>query len=240
MTTKFSPPSGLVTVNVRDLLSFFDEKPDWSERHATAVVGVVGEDLNAACFCHYLESKGHHGEVLLDESGKPAPVRTGAREGPWLDRWIKVHWKEGARTLFQTEIKNWSAHSLSGERLRLCASDEKVMDYKQRRWENRWNGEERRLKARQTAKVLSPMRPPKSAEGKDIQPLLIFWEALGPREKANEHFFNVDVADNPRKFAKLWVFSVSSYLRTVQKDTLELELPDASHRLAVLRHLFSA
>ena len=151
-----------------------------------------------------------------------------------------MRWKDGTETLFQTEIKNWSAHSLSGERLPLSASDEKVMDYKQRRWENRWNGEEGRLKARQTAKVLSPMRPPSGADGKDIQPLLIFWEALGPRETANEHFFNVDVADNPGKFAKLWVFSVSSYLRTVQKDELKLALPEASQRLAVLRHLFSA
>ena len=29
----------LVKVNVPDLLRFFDEKPDWAERHATAVVG---------------------------------------------------------------------------------------------------------------------------------------------------------------------------------------------------------
>ncbi len=240
MTTEFSLPSGLVTVNVPDLLRFFDEKPDWSERHATAVVGVAGEDLNVACFCRYLESMGHHGEVLLRGSGKPMPVSSGTRKGPQLDRWIEVRWKDGTETLFQTEIKNWSAHSLSGERLPLPASDEEVMDYKQRRWENRWNGEEQLLKVRQTAKVLSPMRLPNGADGKDIQPLLIFWEALAPRGKADEHLFSVDVSDNPGGFSELWVFSVSSYLRTVQKDKLELELPMAAQRLRVLGRLFSA
>ena len=63
----------LVTVNVPELLRFFDEKPDWSERHATAVVGVAGEDLNVACFCHYLESMGHRGEVLLRDQGSLSP-----------------------------------------------------------------------------------------------------------------------------------------------------------------------
>lgn len=236
---KSSPPSVLVTINVRDLLSFFDEKPKWSEKNATAIVGVVGEDLNAACLCHYLESLGHYGRVLLGDSGKPVPIGSGTRKGPRLDRWIEVRWKDGTRTLFQTEIKNWSAHAIGGKTLLLSASDEEVRAYKQSRWENQWDHEERRLKHPQTPKVLSLMQLPNGTEGKDIQPLLIYWEALGPREIANEHLFSVDVADNPGKFPKLWVFSVSSYLRSVRKDKLELELPEASHRLAVLGRLFS-
>lgn len=239
MTTEFPPSSPLVKVDVPNLLSFFDEKPDWSSRHATAVVGVAGEDLNAACFCHYLESEGHRAEVLTDDSGKPVTVGSGARKGPLLDRWIKVHWKEGTETLFQTEIKNWSAHSLSGKTLPLSASDKEVRAYKQSRWEKRWDRDEQGLRVRQTSKVLSPMRPPNGSEDKDIRPLLIFWEALAPRDHADEHFFSVDVADNPGKFAKLWVFSVSSYLRSLGQDKLELELPQASQRLTALGRLFS-
>ena len=160
MTKECPPSSALVKLNVPDLLSFFDDKPDWSRKHAPAVVGVVGEDLNAACFCHYLESKGHRGEVLLDDSGKPITVGSGARKGPQLDRWIKVHWKKGTETLFQTEIKNWSSHSIGGKTLPLSASDEEVRVYKQSRWGNQWDHEGRRLKNPRTEKVLSPMRPP--------------------------------------------------------------------------------
>ena len=239
MTTEFPLPSPLVKVNVPDLLRFFDEKPDWAERHATAVVGVAGEDLNAACFCHYLESRGHIGEILADDSGKPVTAGSGARKGSRLDRWIEVRWKDGTRNLFQTEIKNWSAHSLSGKTLPFPASDEKERAYKQSRWEKRWDRDEQRLRARQALKVLSPMRPPNGAECKDIQPLLIFWEALAPRDNADDHLFCVDVADNPGKFAKLWVFSVSSYLRSLGQDKLELKLPEVSHRLAVLGKLFA-
>lgn len=239
MTKEFPPSSSLVKVNVPDLLRFFDEKPKWAEGHATAVVGVAGEDLNAACFCHYLESREHRGEVLLDDSGKPLAVGPGTKKGSRLDRWIKVRWKEGTETLFQTEIKNWSAHSLSGETLSLSACDEEVRAYKQSRWEKRWDRDEQGLRVRQTAKVLSPMRPPKGSKGKDIQPLLIYWEALGPSDNADDHLFSVDVAENAGKFPKLWVFSVSSYLRSLGQDTLELELPDASQRLDVLNRLFA-
>ena len=73
-----------------------------------------------------------------------------------------------------------------------------------------------------------------------IRPLLIFWEALGPSEKTDEHLFRVCVKDNPGDFSELWVFSVSSYLRSSGKDKLTLEMPVAAHRLGVLAHLFSA
>ena len=239
MATEFLPSSALVKVNVPDLLSFFDEKPDWSSKHATAVVGVVGEDLNAACFCHYLESRGHRGEVLLDGSGNPVPVGPGTRKGSRLDRWIEVRWKDGKRTLYQTEVKNWSAHAIGGKTLSLSASDEEVKVYKQSRWGNQWCHEKRRLRHPQTPKVLSTMRPPNESDCKDIQPLLIFWEALGPCDDAKGHLFRVDVADNPGDFSELWVFSVSSYLRSLGQDELELELPVVSHRLAVLGRLFA-
>jgi hypothetical protein len=41
-------------VNSRELLRFFDEKPSDSERHATALNAVFGEDLGAGLLCHYL------------------------------------------------------------------------------------------------------------------------------------------------------------------------------------------
>ena len=90
-----------VTANVECLLRFFDEKPDWSEKHATGIVGIVGEDLNAACFQHYLKSKGARADVLrYPGSSRPLPVTTGNRKGLRLDRWIEVVWADGSKNRF--------------------------------------------------------------------------------------------------------------------------------------------
>ena len=91
--------TGLVRINVRELLRFFDEKSLPGKGHATGIVAMIGEDLNTACFQHYLESQGATVEVLPDTVG------LGGTKGPKLDRWILVTWNDESRTLFQTEIK---------------------------------------------------------------------------------------------------------------------------------------
>ncbi len=240
-----SPSQEMITIQRKELLSFFDEKPEWSITHATSIVAIVGEDLNAACFAHYLEAKGATSRVL------ESTVGTGGRKGPRLDRWIDVLWSDQSRTVFQTEIKNYSAHAFGGERLPLPASSSQIVEYKQRRWDRHWNKENHTLRAAYTGKVLVPMKPPKGVDQKIIQPLLIFWEAMGPKESPREHLFSVS---NPNhsfpgrseswptspQFAKLWVFSVSSYLRSVEDDVLELPMPNAAHRLRILNELFKS
>ena len=228
--------SGLIKIDVKALLRFFDEKPDWSLGHATSVVGVAGEDLNTACFLHYIkESKGSSATVLRDGSGSPLPVGPGTKKGPRLDRWIQVDWTSGLRTVFQTEIKNWSAHSLSGKTLSVSARIEEVREYKRMRWEHRWDSEARLLRNSPTGKVLRRMKPPAGVDEECIRPLLIFWEALGPSDRADDHLFDVEVNG---QIPELWVFSVSSYLRSIRDDTLELDMPDAAHRLRSLDCLF--
>lgn len=235
----------LVTINVKELLSFFDETPDWSDKHASAVVGVVGEDLNAACFQHYLKAQGATAVI------RPENVTTGKQKGPRLDRWIEVEWPDGSETVFQAEIKGWSAHAISGEKLEVQATAEEVEAYKRKRWEHRWDSERRALKIPMTAKVLVEMTPPCDLEGKAIRPLLIFWEALGPREAAGKQLFyeSEPSCDPPfgwrndwpkklHKFPELWVFSVSSYLRSIPDARISLPMPVASARFSALRRLF--
>ena len=83
-----------------------------------------------------------------------------------------------------------------------------------------------------------------------VSPLIIFWEALGPRDNSDDHLFRVEVS--PRfqfeipdtwpidhsDFADLWVFSVSSYLRSLDIDTIDLHMPIAAKRLSILSQLF--
>ncbi len=250
----------LLRINVKEVLRFFDEKPDWSDKHATGVVGIVGEDLNTACFQHYIKSKGGVARVLREpKPDKPLKVTTGKPTGPRLDRWIKVDWADESKTVFQAEIKNWSAWAIGGEILRVDATPDEVDNYKHARWEGRWHTPKHTLRASHTAKVLVRMKPPHGVDKETtIRPLLILWEAIAPRDQTNNHLFciNAPTLDfpfslpptwpNPYKspelwgFPELWIFSVSSYLRSVSDASIELNMPDAVARLGILSRLFPA
>ena len=230
----------LLTIQVEDLLKFFDEKPDWSLRRATPVVGIVGEDLNAAIFQHYVESMDGSACILREsDCGRALKVTTGKRKGYWLDRWIRVKCPGGPGVVFQTEIKSWSAHAIGGRTLPVPAPAEQLKDNKVDRWKQHWNVDLNCLNGPLTSKVLHQMEVPDGVEAHEVRPLLIFWEALAPLDKVDQHLFRVDVAsDAPGYFKELWVFSVSSYLRSVQESTLDLDMPEAASRLDVLGRLF--
>ena len=209
--------------------------------HATGLVGVVGEDLGAACLQHCIRDRGGEAVVLRNpDTGRPYPVNTGQVKGPRLDRWIRVTWPDEPVTVFQAEIKSWSAHAIGGKRLSLTASLDDVGAYKESRWTRHWNVESKSLREFKTAKVLVPMKPPKDVAPESVRPLLIFWEALAPPENADDCFFGVDVAG--AAFQKLWVFSVSGYLRSLLAEGIErveLEMPDAALRLRKMNRWFS-
>ena len=230
----------LLSADIEGLLNFFDEKPDWSVGHATGLVGIVGEDLNTACLQHYVKSKGGGAKILRrPDTGRPLPVNTGRKKGPWLDRWISVEWPGRPRVVFQTEIKSWSAHAFGGRPLPLSLSPQEAMDWKRRQWDSRWDSGQKRLKHPQTLKVLVQMKPPEGVNQKDVRPLLIFWEPLESRDEPSDHLFRADV-DN-EVFQELWVFSVSSYLRSLRSEgitSIKLEMPDAALRLRQLNQLF--
>ena len=240
-----------VKLNVRETLAFFDEKPGWSDKQATAIVGVLGEDLSAAVLRHCLEADGATSVKVRSKT-----VGTGGRKGPRLDRWIEADLADGKRVLFQTEIKSWSANAIGGEKLNLSATDEEVEDYKQRHWAKYWDEEIQTIPRAEIAKVLVPMKPAFDTGGREIRPLLIFWEALGPGDQqdapaqvAGGHLFSVPAPEGGFKtslpttgadqlgFPELWVFSVSSYLRSMAEDVLELDMPNAAARMRSLNRL---
>ena len=235
-----STDTGTLTVDWLALLEFLDVKSDYSRGHATGVVSVVGEDLNAACFRHYAKSKCAKVEVLLN------PVTTGKKRGPRLDRWIKADWPDGSKILYQTEIKNWSAHAIGGKNLPVDAKPQAVAEYKQKCWHRHWNPKSNTLKGDSCAKVLVPMQRPDGLEARTIRPLLIFWEALGPKD-ADDHLFSVTTRrphypDFPKfpEPTELWVFSVSSYLRSLKdkKPQISLPMPHAARRIQALNRMF--
>ena len=241
-----------LTIDRRKIIEFFDEKPDWSTTHSTSVVALLSEDLAAATFQHCMEK-----HLACNVTIRPELVGTGGIRGPRLDRWIEVDRPcEPEQILFQTEIKHLSAHATGAKPLKLLASAKEVEDYKHERWMNQWDPDQQTLRWDGAAKVLVPMKPPDGTEHRCHLPLLIYWTPIAPipeqlhkKRVPGGHLFSVPnprvgfefnttsppIPDRP--FPDLWIFSISSYLRSLEERELPLKMPDAAARLHALRRL---
>ncbi len=221
-----------IVVDVRETIKFFDEIPDYSVKQATSVVSVTGEDLAAGCFQRHLEKKEGATVCIRSES-----VTTGKQKGPRLDRWIVVDWPDGSQVTFQTEIKNWSAHAIGGEILPLNISAVELRDYKKKMWEELWDSDDQSINGYDHGKVLTRMNPPDDLADSRILPLLILWTPIAPESEPDSCLFKV--SPNPSYgFSELWVFSISSYLRSIRESKICLRMPIAAQRLRILNRLF--
>ena len=214
-----------ITIDVQQFLAFFDEEAPGSVGHATSLVAVAGEDLGTALLLHYLRSVGTDAEAL------PERCTQGTNKGYRLDRWILAHQTEGP-VLYQVEIKNWSAHAIGGKRLAREASSDELRSYKTERWLSMWTGTQFRTES--VRKVLTPMRSP--SPGVPIEALVCFWTALHP-EGEETPLFSVPLPLHEH-FQRVWVFSMSSYLRSVKQASLVLRMPEVAQRQAWLARLF--
>lgn len=216
-----------VSVPIRLLLHFFDGAPINSQRHATAVTAVAGEELGIGLLLDYFRNRG------FSADGLNMICTPGTRSGKRLDKWVRVGRKQ--RTIYyQVEVKNWSAHAIGGRRLPIDVSDTELKAHKIERWSREW-GQAGFLKEA-VRKVLEPMRPP--VEKAQIEPLVCFWDAMHPRG-APEAFFRVRAPSG--MFPYVSIFSMSSYLRQLYNDgrtRIRIEAPATIARLNWLTKLF--
>ena len=70
------PTESSLLINVNEILSFFDEKPPWADRHSAGVVGMIFEDLAAATLEHCLRKNGSTDVTIRGE-----PVNRKDRKG---------------------------------------------------------------------------------------------------------------------------------------------------------------
>lgn len=219
--------SSTIRLPIRLLLKFFDETPEYSRGHATAIVSVAGEDLGAGLLVDYYRKSGAEAEVL-DQL-----CTQGTQKGKRLDRWVRVG-KNGKSTYFQVEIKNWSAHAIGGRILAINASTSEIKGYKIESWSREWNGKS--FKKEAVRKVLIPMKPPKV--GAKIEPLVCYWMPMHPTGKTDA-LFSVQVPSG--KFSRVWVFSMSAHLRNLLESgekIVKIEAPAAKTRLQLLNQMF--
>lgn len=220
--------SSLIRLPIRSLLEFFDEAPEYGKGHATAITAVLGEELGAGLLVDYFRGKNVNAEVL------GLPCTQGTTSGKRLDRWIKVT-KGRQTTYFQVEIKNWSATAIGGRRIAINASNSQLREHKIERWSKEWNGQGFIKEA--VAKVLTPMKPP--VIGANVEPLACFWDAMHPTGKTDALF---SIPTHANKFPRVWIFSMSAYLRNLFKagqEFVEIDAPAAKARLSLLNKLLN-
>jgi hypothetical protein len=216
-----------IEIDIEALLHFFDESPPESQGHATGIVAIAGEDLGAGLLAHHLEAQGASVEVL------PGPCSQGTKRGKRLDRWLRVR-QNGGTVYYQVEIKNWSAHALGGRVLKIDASAEELSEHKKERWSKEWDGTGFRKPT--MAKVLIPMRPPE--QDCLVEPLACYWDAMHP-DGEEAPLFSVPVPDSV--FPRVWVFSMSTYLRVLLasgRTHMQIDMPETAIRLDWLNQLF--
>lgn len=223
----------MIQVDIIRVLEFYDERVLPSHHHATAINAIAGEDMGAGLFLHYLKEKNIAAEIL------PYRCTQGTTSGVRLDKWIRVT-KNNKKIYYQTEIKNWSAHAFGGKRLMINAMQNEISDHKMERWNKFWDGKTLRdLNAR---KVLTLMKLPeginKLSEKRKIEPLICFWDSMHPYGK-KEPFFSVEIKN--KSFSRLWVFSMSAYLRNMLSSgekKIMIEMPDTEVRVQWLKTMF--
>lgn len=231
-------------INIKKCLEFLDNPP--IRGHATAIVGVIGEELNACAFKHYMDSTGKFAEILLDKTGKPISVTQGTSRGKRLDRWIEVK-DNNKKILYQCEIKNWSATAIGGRFLEVNADGNKLKNTTAYYWSHQMRTEFSNTKYPSgVTKVFVKMRPPDGHQAVEIEPLLIYWMPVSNSSSTNP-FFDITISEfnNPAiktDFKKLKVFSVSLYFRQLlsknkNNEILDFDMPYTKYRMGVLKNL---
>jgi hypothetical protein len=215
-------------LQLNKLLDFYDKRVIGSSGHASAINAVMGEDLAIALLIDYFSRKDHQA-VLLSRK-----CTQGTRKGKRLDAWIEISNEDGAFQ-YQTEIKNWSAHAIGGRVSPEHETKESMVAYRINRWQNQFSVERRTLKDEAAKKVLVPMQS-QSPDWRP-RPLIVFWDAMHPTGLTQE-FFSVEVLSE--HFNKLWVFSMSTYVRNLIStgiSELVVKMPDTVERLFWLDQL---
>lgn len=218
-------------LNLRELLNFFDCKVSSSVGHASAINGVIGENLGVALLLKYFSDQKLNA-IALDE-----PCTQKTKKGKRLDKWIVIE-DSHPKIIYQVEIKNWNAHSLNSE-IVIDHSDENYMRaYRLRRWNKQFDNELKIPSQAPCQKVLLPMQVPTAYENYEKRTLLCFWEALHHEGKSDAMF---EVSVNSERFENLTIFSMSNFVSELlkQSDVLEVELSDADARIDWLNKLYS-
>lgn len=223
----------MITLDIEKIISFYDDKKQEDHYHVSAITGVTGEDLGAGLIKHYLQSTNHDVDILNEN------VTIGTLKGNRLDRWILAS-KNEQKYLYQTEIKNWSSHSMGAKKIDKDCSLIELVERANLMYKNIWIEELKNFRDASVSKVFSKMKPPNN-HSTTIIPLVCFWFPINPPTNGNklEPFFELEC--NSDNFQKVCIFSMSIYLRSLLnsgKKTISIEAPNIEIRVKQITSMF--
>lgn len=218
-------------LNIKELLDFFDDKKDSQKGDASALMSILGEDLNASVYKHF-----RNGDInIINDSVLP-----GTNKGKRLDRWMV---DDKNKKLYQCEIKNWAATAIGGKRLKSDADDEDIKKIAEYYWKREMNSNfsKNHEQPNGVTKVLLAMCKPKQYKKLKVESLLIYWmpitsdkNGLNPLSILSVKSLGLPIKS---EFTRLQIFSVSLHLRFLLrkgKNFIDLEVPHFEHRMEVL------
>lgn len=215
----------MILVDVHELLAFYDEESG-ARPHSNAIKTLAGEELGIALLIDYFRKCNAKAELLRQ------PCTTGKQKGPRLDGWLKVNDQEN-EIYYQVEVKAWSFHGFGGGRpLKVHCTAQELSEAKRSAWAEYWVDDRFRYPA--LSKVLTPMTCP--VRHANVEPLACLWAAMHPNGEGDP-LFSV-LLNSSTTFRRLWVFSMSAFLRSLNQPTLCLYLPKTQERLRWLERLF--
>ena len=227
-----------VRISVKSVLDFFDAKLDNAHAHTTQMISLIGEDLAAGVFKHFLEQEqGCEVDIFLEEPREDWHFSGRRRK---LDRWILVEQK---KTLYQVEIKGGTSTTADNP-LPIQASEQQLALFAKRELES----QAKQLEDPQddVNKVLMRTRDP-SFEVKPEwmrTPLIIHWSYVHAVGKSDSPFFEYTLdggrCDGVGGNVPLSGFSVSLYMRKLLNSgfhSLVLEMPEVKERLSWLQRI---
>jgi hypothetical protein len=224
----------MFTVNRYELLRLFDTAVRRPTRHdnledsvgatASAVNGLLGEDVILGLFCDYWR-RFHNGSARV--------ISYRCQQGKWLDAWLIAE-AAGSRTLFRTEVKNWTAHSSGGHyKLDPDARPELVANRARKQWQ-RWMHDLGNMKRIEKVGLCQPT----PVEGfQESVPLLCFWGPLLSDETAELSPFFEARLPGSTYLEMVNIFSASIYLHSISESEINIEMPRVAQRIEALRRL---
>lgn len=250
-------PQERVRIDVVKLIEFYDQKVKNVKKPASSISGIIGEDLIAGLFKHYLENQNSNSKdevIIIDDSIKADGVN-----GKMLDRWILHHLSDGQKIAYQTEIKNWSVHSIGGkpfDELNLEDPYNNILNFKKNakiNFERNCVIKNNKIGFidKSVGKVLLKMKRDPRTDNHIIKPLVCFWMPICSDEDIKPFFVmecSTDTDLNPfyeiGEFNTVSFFSASIYLRElilknpgVNDLSIEIYSTNIKHRLDILQSL---